>query len=631
MTSIIISGENLYNKSKIEVKSENGKEFKFTIFPYFVIYSSKYLRSQYQDKYADSTIQLDFVVQKKAMSSLLKIIHQQTVSIDFDEFKSMCSLAVQLKVENIYPLILETINKYKLDGFKKEFEEWINNTQIDNCSESNITIPQDSNEFTQFIKNMYNNDKKKATDILIHHDISLISPQDLKEINQVFQLPIIYSFINYNHEFELQSDKIDDLQNQNNILYNEIRDLRLLLDTSNTINADNIKENTNNLIDNITQSNSFEHNQNIEMPNELSFDSLHSYHADLFQSLYQNYYKNNNDSFLKLHNEITHNNVLHEIAQNTQNGNILDILYSYENNSELDSLLNETNQEKQTPIEIAIQCQNSKFIQSAFSHCTIIDPFIKHIHSNNSPYENACISLNIEVFKPFLENSYFDEYLLKPFQRDKLIPIFYIIKNDNEEKKYFAFFVEIYKKMKMILHGAINIPLNNGENIAQFAQKLNKTSILHYIISDNSFDKDTPINNSQMLDLNIPSGKNNYSLLHIASIHGDLKTVELLLQTHRVNVDLRSKDQKTAFLCSVIGPDKTLCLECLLKEDPDLIYDKTAEGKNALHFSCQKGNINCAKYIIEKNKKLDINTPDKRGYTPLHYAAQNNKLEDCQY
>ena len=760
MTKIVISGENLYNKAKLEVKLDSGKLYKYTIFPYFVLYSSKFFRSEYEDKYVDSPMKLDLTVGKEAMANLLKIIHQQSVSVDFDGFKAICELAVKLKAENVYSILREIIDKYGIDSYKSLFEEMVIKAKGNSTVENEENIPQDSMEFTHFIINMYKKNKQRAINTIVHHALNLISPDDLNEINDLFKLPILDSFINYNKLFEEQNDEMEKIKEERNDLCETIQDLKRKLqnvenqktqtktqeksndieneDSENLSDFDDLtnikvkddisindesadsdfpnitrkhdilkivndfivclqkkdncelstaeakfisflllelrkndeppKQNNienydlnneimndmNNILDNdysfnsqsnedayhnssdsdgIPRENAIDDNENSDILNELSFDSLHLYNYGSFQRLYQDYTRNHTGSnpFLQLKNNTTNDNVLHEIAKNVQNGNILDLLYSLEDNSELDELLDETNYEEKTPIEVAIFNHNSKFIEAAFAHCQSIEPFEKHISDKNSPYENACKSSDVALFKPFLDNSYFDQNLTKQIQGEFLIPIFYTIKNDNCTDSSLKFFIEIYKKMKVVCHGTVDIPLEDEQTIALFAQRYHKWPILNYIIADNKLDEENPMNNNQMLDLNAQAGKNKYSLIQFAAVHGDVKTVEYLLQTHRVNVDLRSRDQKTALLCSVMGPDNTLCLERILEEDPDLIYDKNENGKNALHFACQHGNINCVKYLVETNQKLDINTPDKRIYTPLHFAAQNDKPYVCEY
>ena len=850
MSKIVISGEKLYNKAKLEVKLDSGKTTKLTIFPYFVLYSSKFFRSKYANDYIGTSMNLDFPVKKDVITNLMKIIHEQNIAVEREDFRSLCQLAVKLKVENMYPLLRETIKNYKMNDLEIEFEKLILQSSSDlDSDETESEIPNDSYDFTLFIIDLYRKNKKKAIHIIINHEINEITNDDLEKINNAFNLPILDSFIQYNNLFEQQGDEIDRIKKENNelneqiqilqskttnkieriekiseededseditnsksksiisddddditsknnkfIINNEITEdsqdktfdknngtedsqyetldknnqgkiLKIVddfiqsekdlnnIDTDqaidnfikfivakiminrgkikgnqNTSSKPNLNDDTNpqyssiensidssddeiennqsdidnqnnfqnstqreimrdnsidssddeaeiysypgnqnsnqtsqyisrnNSIDNYDNENenNIEDETNPQIPHEnavdesefsstineeLDFDLLKNYNKPTFERLFNRYLQIRSfQEFSQWHNN-NHNNVLHEIAMNVQNGDILGILYDNENTSEIDNLLKENNNEDNTPLEIAILHKNSKFTEIALRNCENLEALNKHDNDLRSPYENAFKTLDINLFRPFLERSEFNPCLLEKISGENMLPIYYIIKNDNsrfETDTSFQFFKAIYAKMKSTLNGAINIPLYDDQTITLFAQRLHKWAILNYLIDDNSLKDDVNADPSKMLDLNQQSGKDKYSMLHYACLQGDFKTAKLLLQSRRVQLDLESRDKKTPLLCSVFGPDNTQCLEILLDAEEDLIIAKNEYAKNALHFACHHGNLNCVKYLmkITKNGKptFDVNLGDKRGYTPLHFAAQNNRAPVCQY
>ena len=54
-------------------------------------------------------------------------------------------------------------------------------------------------------------------------------------------------------------------------------------------------------------------------------------------------------------------------------------------------------------------------------------------------------------------------------------------------------------------------------------------------------------------------------------------------------------------------------------------------GATPLHYACQQGNLNVAKYLAV-DQKVDVSCPnDKAGATPLHLAAQFGSLDVVKY
>jgi len=51
---------------------------------------------------------------------------------------------------------------------------------------------------------------------------------------------------------------------------------------------------------------------------------------------------------------------------------------------------------------------------------------------------------------------------------------------------------------------------------------------------------------------------------------------------------------------------------------------------NALHYACMYGNLACVVSLVEE-ARIPINNVPTSGYTALHIAARNNRLEICQY
>ena len=52
------------------------------------------------------------------------------------------------------------------------------------------------------------------------------------------------------------------------------------------------------------------------------------------------------------------------------------------------------------------------------------------------------------------------------------------------------------------------------------------------------------------------------------------------------------------------------------------------DGKTALHFAAESGNLLKTRMLI--SKKESVNVTDSNGWTPLHYAAMKAHFEVCE-
>lgn len=52
----------------------------------------------------------------------------------------------------------------------------------------------------------------------------------------------------------------------------------------------------------------------------------------------------------------------------------------------------------------------------------------------------------------------------------------------------------------------------------------------------------------------------------------------------------------------------------------------TSEGKTAIHYATQFGQEEIVHYLLQCNAKDLLNKPDKMGWTPLHFAAEQGSL-----
>ena len=58
----------------------------------------------------------------------------------------------------------------------------------------------------------------------------------------------------------------------------------------------------------------------------------------------------------------------------------------------------------------------------------------------------------------------------------------------------------------------------------------------------------------------------------------------------------------------------------------DVVYDRTKKGNTPIHYAAGNGHLQVVKLFISE-LNCDPNTPGWHGRTPLHHAAQEGQLE----
>jgi ankyrin repeat protein len=121
------------------------------------------------------------------------------------------------------------------------------------------------------------------------------------------------------------------------------------------------------------------------------------------------------------------------------------------------------------------------------------------------------------------------------------------------------------------------------------------------------------------------------TLLHWAADEKDLEAVSLLIK-HNASLAAKNNEGATPLQLAIVpNPDKPsgTDLLALVKKlsDTEVVKIRNIDGKTALHLACQYGQLEVAKYLIEK-MKADVNAPTRTGKEPLYYAraSKNDEL-----
>tara|TARA_B100001248_G_scaffold261612_2_gene253349 strand:- start:6179 stop:7189 length:1011 start_codon:yes stop_codon:yes gene_type:complete len=149
-----------------------------------------------------------------------------------------------------------------------------------------------------------------------------------------------------------------------------------------------------------------------------------------------------------------------------------------------------------------------------------------------------------------------------------------------------------------------------------------------------------------------------YTLLHVAVKGGYKKTVALLLETEGVDLEARDDWQRTPLYLLVevarAHPQEHVEeVRVLLKAGAN-IYTRTKDDSTVLHCAARGGNLEMMALLVKEGAQVkgvgglehykqgwmnpnamadskQVNAQNEEGWTPLHVAAYNGKLEIVKY
>ena len=116
--------------------------------------------------------------------------------------------------------------------------------------------------------------------------------------------------------------------------------------------------------------------------------------------------------------------------------------------------------------------------------------------------------------------------------------------------------------------------------------------------------------------------------LHIAALDEHLNLCKMLIDKHKVDVNVADKRGWTAVHFSAQSGNCQLV--AYFAEMGTDVHLKTNDGSNCLNIAAYQGHLNLCKMLIDKHK-VDVNVADKRGWTAVHFSAQSGNCQLVAY
>lgn len=159
----------------------------------------------------------------------------------------------------------------------------------------------------------------------------------------------------------------------------------------------------------------------------------------------------------------------------------------------------------------------------------------------------------------------------------------------------------------------------------------NKLNILDIACLHNQSDLCKVILNRNDLSLSLDKlDENGWTIAHIAAMVGNNDTFACLIKKN-VNIEVKTKQQKTVLHISCEYGNYDIC-KTILQYYYTIMYDKDEEDWNALHYAAKGGNLKLYKTVenfYRKRARLCERTRDER--TVLHIACINKRINICQH
>ncbi|KAF5284185.1 hypothetical protein FQR65_LT00185 [Abscondita terminalis] len=178
----------------------------------------------------------------------------------------------------------------------------------------------------------------------------------------------------------------------------------------------------------------------------------------------------------------------------------------------------------------------------------------------------------------------------------------------------------IFRAVVNLQHNAVELLISNGATVD--VADVHGKNVLHLAAACGNLQSMQTI--LKHMDAKAASALDNQKLtaLHWACYSGSTNCVSFLLDQNIFKT--MSGNVFSPVHCAIIGAKQ--CLEALCEHyGTDIINLKDARNRTPLHIAALHGQIDCAKYLLEKGAEVDCK--DANGRTPLIAAAHNGQSQ----
>lgn len=216
----------------------------------------------------------------------------------------------------------------------------------------------------------------------------------------------------------------------------------------------------------------------------------------------------------------------------------------------------------------------------------------------------AAVGGSLKIFKAIINAG--DQIKVHETTFDGLTVLHIACKNKHFYLCRFLMFENNFKEL--LLHKKSN----RGWNTAHYAAAVGSLEILNLL-------------DGHGLDITVAT-ENKLNILDIACLHNQANLCKVLLNRHDLCLSLDKSDENgwtIAHIAAMVG-NKDI-FDCLIEKNVN-IEVKTKQQQNVLHISCEYGNYDVCKKILQDYHTI-VNAKDEEDWNALHYAAKGGNLK----
>lgn len=229
---------------------------------------------------------------------------------------------------------------------------------------------------------------------------------------------------------------------------------------------------------------------------------------------------------------------------------------------------------------------------------------ISHDKNGYTLLHCAAVGGSVDIFEAIIKSG--DQIKVDETTNDGLTVLHIACKNKHLYLCRFLVFENNFKEL--LLHKTSN----TGWNAAHYAAAVGSLEILN-LLEDHG------------LDITVATD-NKLNILDIACLHNQADLCKVLLNRDDLCLSLDKSDENgwtIAHIAAMVG-NKDI-FDCLIEKNVN-IEVKTKQQKTVLHISCEYGNYDICKKILQDYNTI-VNAKDEGDWNALHYAAKGGNLK----